>query len=86
MHHPLSCMRKRKYDNEAEAWSVIFRMRARGQDTERLVPYSCAYGGHWHLGRMPTRMQCELAKVPLSAGPEPAPPPSGPEPVEAGAA
>jgi hypothetical protein len=54
---PITCMRKKRYRSEDEAWAAIFRMRARQQDTERLVPYQCAYGdSHWHLGRTPPRM------------------------------
>lgn len=60
-HSSLSCYRKRHYANEREAWSVIFKMRARQQDTERLVPYCCDTCRLWHLGRTPTRLKSELA-------------------------
>jgi hypothetical protein len=59
-HSIFSCLKKRKYVNEPEAWSVIFKMRAKGQDTERLQPYQCDHCKQWHLGRTPTRLRCEL--------------------------
>ena len=51
--HPLTCLRKRRYENEAEAWRVIWKMRARNQDTNRLQPYPCQYCKGHHLGRLP---------------------------------
>jgi hypothetical protein len=59
-HSIFSCLKKRRFDNEERAWSAIFNMRARGQDTERLLPYQCDHCKQWHLGRTPTRLRCEL--------------------------
>lgn len=49
--HPLTCMRKRRYASEQAALGVVYKMRARHQDTERLAPYRCDCCKHWHLGR-----------------------------------
>jgi hypothetical protein len=49
----LACMRKKAYASEQAAQSVIFKMRARQQDTERLTPYRCDHCERWHLGRRP---------------------------------
>lgn len=62
--HPLTCLRKRRYDNEAGAWSIIFKMRARGQDTERLQPYRCDYCKRWHIGSLPPTL---VSHPPLGA-------------------
>lgn len=62
-HGPLSCLRKKRFDSEADSWSAIFRMRARNQDTERLVPYKCDYCHQWHLGRTPPRMVTEMPRL-----------------------
>jgi hypothetical protein len=45
------CLRKRPFDSEGRAWSAIFTMRARGQDTERLTPKECEHCKRWHLAR-----------------------------------
>jgi len=50
----IACIGKRRYESEPEAWSVIFKMRARGQDTERLIPKRCEFCRRWHLGRVPS--------------------------------
>lgn len=48
---PMACLRKKRFDTEEKARSVIFNMRARQQDTKNLAPYECAYCRKWHLGR-----------------------------------
>lgn len=58
-HSVASCATKRRYPSEAKAWSVIFNMRARGQDTERLNPFRCDHCHDWHLGRRPSSMKSE---------------------------
>lgn len=63
VHFPTACYRKRQYVNEREAWSVIFKMRARHQDTERLRPYRCDHCLHWHLGRSPPSLKLEMPPV-----------------------
>lgn len=62
-HISTSCLRKRPYASEAAAWAVIFKIRAEGRDASRLVPYRCATCAKWHLGREPTRLKTELAKI-----------------------
>lgn len=52
-HSQVACIKKKQYTSEAESWAVIFRMRAKGQDIERLQPYRCDHCTHWHLGRTP---------------------------------
>jgi hypothetical protein len=46
-----TCLRKKAYETDHKAWSCIFSLRARGQDTERLAPYRCEHCRKWHLGR-----------------------------------
>lgn len=47
------CMKRRAYPSEAAAQSVIYNMRARKQDVERLKPELCQYCYKWHLKRVP---------------------------------
>jgi hypothetical protein len=58
---PVTCVKKKRFDNEERAWSAIFNMRARGQDTERLAPYRCVHCDRWHLGRQPARVSALAA-------------------------
>ena len=44
------CKNKRPFPCAMAAQSVIYSLRARGQDTERLTPYHCTRCNHWHLG------------------------------------
>lgn len=46
----LACLRKRKFSSESACMSVIFKLRARNQDTEKLKPYLCDFCRRWHLG------------------------------------
>lgn len=62
-HRLVTCLRKKSFKNEKAAWSVIFTLRARGQDTERLIPYRCDFCREWHLGRTVTRMKVELVRA-----------------------
>lgn len=49
----LACAHKKRYPSETAAWSVIFTLRAKGRDTERLTPFQCEFCSKWHLGRKP---------------------------------
>lgn len=51
--HPLDCMRKKHFASEGAADGVIYNMRARNQDTERLESYKCPHCGDWHLRQRP---------------------------------
>lgn len=49
---PATCLRKKRFDTEGLAVSALYRMRARGQETERIHPYQCEHCKNWHLGRV----------------------------------
>lgn len=65
-HRSVSCARKKDYHSEAKAWSVVFKIRAEGGDTERLQPYLCDYCKRWHLGRRPARLASELDQAKIA--------------------
>lgn len=65
MTHPLTCMRKRAYATERAAQSVIFAIRARNQDSERLQPYKCDVCTRWHIGALPPSLV--MASPPAAA-------------------
>lgn len=46
-----ACLRRKAYATETAAQSVIFSLRARNADTERLRAYLCEACSKWHLGR-----------------------------------
>lgn len=47
------CLKKKKYATKAAAESVIYSLRARGQDTERLEAQPCDLCKGYHLGHKP---------------------------------
>lgn len=60
--HPTACLHRRAYTTEAAAQSVIFNLRARGSDTERLRAYPCETCSKWHLGREAVVVKAKLPR------------------------
>lgn len=52
------CGEKRHYANLAEAQEVALRRRKPG---ERLRPYKCRFGPHWHIGHTPKKVRQAIA-------------------------
>lgn len=49
----IRCMHKKQYASEAAARGVIYALRARNQDCDRLRPVKCELCHAWHLMKQP---------------------------------
>ena len=47
----ITCVHRKAYASEAAAWAVIYALRARNQDCERLRPQKCDVCPAWHLAK-----------------------------------
>jgi hypothetical protein len=47
-----SCLRKRPYESESEARSIVKSIRKAGvmSDYMKIRPYKCLFCPHWHVG------------------------------------
>ena len=50
------CLRRKRYASFNAAQSVIYGMRAKGNDTHGLTPSKCPLCNGWHLKRVELRV------------------------------
>lgn len=57
------CYRKKRFPSESAAQSVIFALKARGSDVDRLKAYKCEMCSCWHLGHTPAPDKDQASKI-----------------------